>query len=236
MIRRVWQLASAASTVSRVIVATDDDRILSTIVEAGGEAVLTPSTCANGTERVHAAASSLAGDYDYIVNVQGDSPLLPPWILDELLTTMHAARASFATPAVALSWEQCEKLQELRAQGNSSGTTVVSAQDGRALYFSSALLPFIRQAKRPEQCPVKKHIGVYAYTPEVLQQYMDLPASTLESLEKLEQLRALEHGLPIHVVDVDLKGKTLWSVDSPEDVEIAEEIIRREGELITASA
>lgn len=232
MIQRVWRLASAASRVSRVIVATDDERIMNAVEAVGGHAVMTSSSCANGTERVHAAIESLATEVDYIINLQGDSPLTPPWILDKLISVMHEERCPFATPAVALSWDQFDRLTKLREQGNSTGTTVVTRNDGYALYFSSALLPYLRSGDRSGPCPIKKHLGIYAYTPEMLAEYVALPPAELEAIEKLEQLRALAHGIPIRVVEVDLRGRSLWSVDSPEDVPIVEEIILKEGELL----
>jgi 3-deoxy-manno-octulosonate cytidylyltransferase (CMP-KDO synthetase) len=101
-----------------------------------------------------------------------------------------------------------------------------------ALYFSKGIIPFLRTTPANGEPPIFQHIGVYAYRADALKTYIDLPQGMFEEVEQLEQLRALENGMPIRVVQVSLQGRTMWSVDNPQDVARVEEIIRAEGELV----
>ena len=135
-----------------------------------------------------------------------------------------------ATPAVALPADTETRMRADKANGSASGTTVVFDKTLRALYFSKNVIPFRR---KPETgAPVYQHIGLYGYRRETLQQLVDLEPTELEMTESLEQLRALENGIPIQVVLTDYRGRSAWSVDSPEDAQRVEDIIRREGELV----
>ncbi len=231
MVERVRRLAAAAPSVERVIVATDDDRIADTVEGFGGEAVITPEACRNGTERVFEAVKAFAAPDDVIVNLQGDAPLTPPWVIDAAASAMAAEPAPpMATPAVALDEQGEANMREAKARGEVGGTTVVFGRDMNALYFSKAVIPF--QRHREAGTPVYKHIGLYAYRASVLERLVALKPSPLERAESLEQLRALENGVPIRVVLTDYRGRTPWSVDSPEDAERAAAIIAREGEIV----
>jgi 3-deoxy-manno-octulosonate cytidylyltransferase (CMP-KDO synthetase) len=230
MVERVRRLAEAAPSIDRVIVATDDERILHAVEDAGGEAVMTPDTCRNGTERCFEAVKAFAAPGDVIVNLQGDAPLTPPWVIDAAAAAMaDDPSLPLATPAVALTEDAYAKLASAKAAGEVGGTTVVFDKAMNALYFSKAIIPFRRE---DAGVPVHKHIGLYAYRFDTLAHLVALEPSPLERTESLEQLRALENGIPIRIVLTDYRGRTPWSVDSPRDAEIAAQIIAREGEIV----
>lgn len=230
MVERVRRLAAAAPSIDRVLVATDDQRIIEAVKGFGGEAVMTPESCRNGTERAFEAVKDVAADADVIVNLQGDAPLTPPWVIDAAAAAMAEDPAlPLATPAVALSEDAYAKLASAKAAGEVGGTTVVFDKQMKALYFSKAIIPFRRE---DAGVAIHKHIGLYAYRFATLKQLVALEPSPLEQTESLEQLRALENGIPIRVVLTDYRGRTPWSVDSPRDAEIAADIIAREGEIV----
>lgn len=231
MVERVRRLALAAPSVRRVVVATDDQRIVNAVEGFGGEAVMTPESCRNGTERVYEAVKGFAGDTDVILNLQGDAPLTPPWVIEAVAAAMAAEPdLQMATPAVALSPDAYATMAEAKARGEVGGTSVVFGRNMDALYFSKAIIPF--QRERSAGTPVYKHIGLYAYRFATLSRLVELEPTPLEKAESLEQLRALENGIAIRVVLTSYQGRTPWSVDSPRDAEIAAEIIAREGEIV----
>ena len=231
MVQRVHDVAMAAPSIDQVIVATDDERILQAVKAFGGQAVMTPESCRNGTERVFEAARSFASDDDVILNLQGDAPLTPPWVIEAAAKVMlDDPDLPLATPAVELSVEALSLLQAAKAAGEVGGTTVVFDRAYKALYFSKAIIPFQRH---PEAgTPVYKHIGLYAYRFSTLKNLVGLEPSPLEKAESLEQLRALENGIPIRVVLTDYRDRTPCSVDSPSDAQTAEKIVASEGELV----
>lgn len=230
MVRRVWATARAAEGVDRVIVATDDARIFDHVQAFGGEAVMTPETCRNGTERARVAADGLARTPDIVINLQGDAPLTPPWIIAAVSRVLREdPELPIATPAVQMAGETLSKFVAAKDAGEVGGTTVTFDRQGDALYFSKRVIPFVRGSL--EGAPVYKHIGLYGYRIEALRQFSDWPMGVFEAAEQLEQLRALENGMPIRVVITDYRGRTPWSVDSPSDAEMVEAIIAEEGEL-----
>jgi 3-deoxy-manno-octulosonate cytidylyltransferase (CMP-KDO synthetase) len=230
MVERVRRLAVAAPSIDRVIVATDDARILKAVEDFGGEAVMTPESCRNGTERCFDAVKEFASDGDIIVNLQGDAPLTPPWVIDAAAAAMaDDPSLQLATPAVALTEDAYAKLAAAKAAGEVGGTTVVFDKSMNALYFSKTIIPFRRE---DAGVPVHKHIGLYAFRFSTLKSFVALEPSPLERTESLEQLRALENGIPVRIVLTDYRGRTPWSVDSPRDAEIAAQIIEREGEIV----
>jgi 3-deoxy-manno-octulosonate cytidylyltransferase (CMP-KDO synthetase) len=231
MVERVRRLAEAAGSVDRVIVATDDTRILDAVTAQGGQAVMTPDTCRNGTERAYEAVKGFAAPDDVIINLQGDAPLTPPWVIEAVAAQMAAnPDLAMATPAAALTGDAYAKMAEAKAKGEVGGTTVVFDRQMNALYFSKAVIPF--QREKTAGTPVYKHIGLYAYRFATLERLVAMEPTPLEKAESLEQLRALENGIPIRVVLTSYQGRTPWSVDSPRDAEIAADIITREGEII----
>ncbi|WBQ12806.1 3-deoxy-manno-octulosonate cytidylyltransferase [Hyphomonadaceae bacterium BL14] len=230
MVERVRRLADAAGSVDRVLVATDDERIADSVHGFGGEAVMTPEACRNGTERAYEAVKAFARPDDVIVNLQGDAPLTPPWVIEAAAAAMAAEPGlQLATPAVALSDGAYDKLAEAKARGEVGGTSVVFDHAMNALYFSKAIIPFRRHR---DAARIYKHIGLYAYRFAALEKLVALEPGPLELAESLEQLRALENGIPIRVVLTDYRGRTPWSVDSPRDAEIAAQIIAAEGEIV----
>lgn len=233
LLERVWRIGKAVEGVSKVVVATDDTRIIEHVRSFGGEAVMTSESCANGSERVYEATKNLGSTADVIVNLQGDAVLMPPWVIGALVDAMRKdPSVDIATPAVRLNAEQYKSMSAMKGSGVVSGTTVTFAKNGNALYFSKGIIPFVRRIPSSGEPPIFQHIGVYAYRAEALKRYIGLSQGMFEEVEQLEQLRALEHGMPIRVVQVSLQGRTMWSVDNPQDVDRVEEIIRAEGELV----
>ena len=233
LLERVWRVGSAVRGVDRVVIATDDEEILAFAKSFGAEAVMTSPGCRNGSERALAAIETLTLAPEIVVNLQGDAPLTPPWFIESILAALANPDTQIATPAVALSWEEYDRFALSRADARASGTLVVARPSGAALYFSKALIPAVR-ARTGERSPAFRHIGLYGYRLAALQRYAALPPSPLELAEQLEQLRALENGMPIQVVVVDRRGRSLCSIDNPGDIALAEEIVQREGEVLGA--
>ena len=238
MIERVHRIASVALEGATVVVASDDQRIIDHVEAFGGRAVMTPASCANGTERVRAAlealeASAPAASHDeqFVINLQGDAVLTPPWVLSAVFSELQSRPdADIVTPAVRLDWQGLDALQEGRSRGEVGGTTVVFDDEKRALYFSKQPIPLVRD--RRGDCPVYRHIGLYGYRRAALDRYLSLEAGRLERCEGLEQLRALERGMKVQIVVVEYRGRTHASVDNPQDIAQVEAILEREGELI----
>lgn len=141
----------------------------------------------------------------------------------------RAPEVEMVTPAVKLEGEALESFKKHKLTSPASGATVVFDKNFDALYFSKAVVPFIR---KPGAAQIYRHIGLYGYRRKGLERYIGLTPTPLEQAEGLEQLRALEHGMKIRVVIVDYKGRTHGSVDAPADVALVEAIIAREGELV----
>lgn len=233
LLHRTWSIAKAIQHVDEVYIATDDARIQEHAKNFGAKTIRTPIECENGTERVFAAIQQLSPTPDIILNLQGDAVLTPPWIIQPLLNTMlEDTSIALATPANLINLEQYQKMLNAKKAGAVGGTTVVFDKNQYALYFSKSMIPFVRDTT-VEPLPLYKHIGLYAYRYETLKKYLELKPSSLEKTEGLEQLRALENGIKIKIVIVDYKQRTHWAVDSPEDISIVENIIAKEGELIT---
>lgn len=226
MIERVWEIGIAAN-IAEVIIATDDQRLKEFATGFGAKVLMTSPECLTGTDRVAEAATKLPGAIFF--SLQGDAVLTPPWIIRDVLEAMlKDFSIQMATPAVKLEGRALQDFIETKKQGSSTGTSVVFDKDKNALYFSKALIPF----SRTHLSAVYRHIGLYAYRKETLLRLQSLPEGPLEKAEKLEQLRALENGIPIKVVEVNYQGRTHGSVDRPEDVAVVEKIISSEGELL----
>jgi 3-deoxy-manno-octulosonate cytidylyltransferase (CMP-KDO synthetase) len=237
LLERTWRIAKAVKGVDEVYIATEDERIAEHATSFGAKAQITSSSCTNGTERILDALKRLALKPQIIINLQGDAVLTPPHSIEALVDTLKKKReVGFATLAVKLSEEQYEELRLKKTNSSASGTLVTFDRTGKALYFSKSIIPYVRHQSNGQKAqagpPIYRHIGLYAYRYDVLTRYVNLEPTPLEICEGLEQLRALENGIPIQVVEVDYKGRTHWSVDSPEDAKMAEQIILREGELL----
>lgn len=203
MVCRVYDRASQAKLVSRTLVATDDERILQAVREHGGEAMMTRADHPTGTDRLAEVAASFP-DVDLIINVQGDEPLIEPSLIDELASVFET------DPDLRMATVKTE-IKDEEEQHNPNNVKVVTDQNGYALYFSRSLLPYPRH----EGCPVYKHIGIYAYQRDFLLAYAKMPSTPLEEAESLEQLRALENGYRIKVVETRAK---FVGVDTAEDL------------------
>ncbi|MEI8366611.1 MAG: 3-deoxy-manno-octulosonate cytidylyltransferase [Parachlamydiaceae bacterium] len=232
MIERVWRSAKAVPSASDVVIATDDADLKKFTEGFGATVLMTSPDCLTGTDRVAEVSSLLGAQYSIYFSLQGDAVLTPPWVIETVLQTMLAdPSVGMATPAVRLKGEALADFVQSKRGGSSSGTTVTFDRKGNALYFSKALIPYNRNETSPERI-IYRHIGLYAYRTHVLQNLSRLPEGPFEREEKLEQLRALENGIPIRVVEVDYRGRTHGSVDRPEDVLFIEKVIAKEGELL----
>jgi 3-deoxy-manno-octulosonate cytidylyltransferase (CMP-KDO synthetase) len=216
MVEHVWRRCREADVFHEVLVATDDERIRQAVERFGGAAVMTSPTCATGTDRVAEVARSRPG-VEVWVNVQGDEPLLDPQALQVLAGLFEDPEVRMGTLVRPL---------EATEVANPNVVKAVLARNGDALYFSRAALPFIREAGHEASVPRWAHIGLYGYRHETLMQLSSLAPTPLEDAEKLEQLRALEHGLRIRC------GQVHWStvaVDVPGDVARVEAVMRSRG-------
>lgn len=211
LIQRVWEMVACVQGLDEIIVATDDERIAEVVRDFGGRAMMTSPDCQSGSDRVREVAQTV--DADVYVNVQGDEPLLESLAIEKLLNVFeHDASVQVATLCSPISREDAQ---------SSNLVKVVRDHAGNALYFSRAPLPFVREAN--ETADYFGHIGIYAYRREALTVFTSLPASDLEKAEKLEQLRFLQAGIPIRVLEVPRMGV---GVDTQEDLERVRTVIR----------
>jgi 3-deoxy-manno-octulosonate cytidylyltransferase (CMP-KDO synthetase) len=215
MIEHVVARCREAAVFSRVVVATDDERIATVVRGFGGEAMLTSPACASGTDRVAevSRALSLSGD-TVVVNVQGDEPAMPPRSLVALVRCFDDPALELATLVRPL--EAAERTMP-------SVVKVVLDERDQALYFSRADIPFERDAGHPPP-PRWAHLGLYGYRVRTLLRLATLPPTPLERAESLEQLRALGHGIPIRCAKTN---RASVAVDRPEDVPLAEAALDR---------
>ena len=222
--RSVMAARAASAGVIPVYVATDDQRIADAAKALGVEVIMTSESCRNGTERVAEALRNAGISADIIVNLQGDAPLTPPHFVTALIEAMRAdPDCGMATPCLRCDEETVKNLLTDRAEGRVGATTVVADKAGRALYFSKEVIPFTNGKGVVEgRVPVFHHVGVYAYRPAALTAYAGWEQGPLETLEGLEQLRFLENGHPIKVVDVQAPGAKFWELNNPSDVPLIE--------------
>lgn len=206
----VYEAVRSSPLLSDVIIATDSDEILETCRRHGWKAQMTSAAHRSGTERVHEISNSVTADV--YVNVQGDEPLVRPEQIATLIEVMKDAAVRVGTVKTPCPLEEIY---------NPNAVKVVTAPDGRALYFSRATIPFDRDNTGP---PYFKHLGLYAYRKAALDLFVSRPESALEKTERLEQLRFLENGIPIYV------GETPYDsvgVDTEEDLQRVAEILRK---------
>ncbi len=213
MIVRVMRQARRARSLARVIVATDDERIAAAVRAAGGEAAMTSAAHQSGTDRIAEVARRVTAEI--YLNVQGDQPFIAPEDLDALSAAMTAdaglAMATLATP-----------IADLEEWRNPNKVKVVCGANGDALYFSRSPIPCMRDGGGVPAA-ARRHIGVYGYRRDFLLRFAALTPGVLEGIEKLEQLRALEHGYRIRVVN---SAAPSLEVDTPEDLELANRAAR----------
>lgn len=206
LIQYTWEATCRAESLDEVIVATDSEEIAACVRSFGGRAELTGEH-PSGTDRIAEIARRCCPDADILVNIQGDEPEIDPAQIDELVSLVAGdASCEMATLATPIT--------SIEDRDDPSCVKVVCAADGRALYFSRAPIPHVRDSDSPSQSPWLLHLGIYAYRRDFLLQLTKLPPSRLEQLEKLEQLRALEAGALIRVGIVEHPAV---GIDTPED-------------------
>jgi 3-deoxy-manno-octulosonate cytidylyltransferase (CMP-KDO synthetase) len=209
MIQHVYEQVSRTEIMDRVIVATDDERIADAVKSFQGEVVMTSSLHVSGTDRCLEAYEKLGEDFDLIVNIQGDEPFVSQSILQDLIRLFDDEKVSIGTLSKKINTE--EALSENKVK-------VVFDKYGKALYFSRSRIPY------GDMAVFYKHLGIYAYKPNVLKRICQLDPSTLEQSERLEQLRWLENGVDIHVGVTEHES---IAVDTPEDLIAAETYFRK---------
>jgi len=213
LIEWVWESACSSGAAS-VVIATDDERIRQAAAGFGAECILTSAQHASGTDRIAEVAHARGfADDDIVVNLQGDEPLMPPAVISEIAAALEARPSIDIATAVAPIGSLAEFL-------DAGCVKALRALDGRALYFSRAPVPWPREDVS-EGVPMRfdgawRHVGIYAYRVRSLLKFAGWPPSVLEATEKLEQLRALEHGMSIHLVVV--REAPPAGVDTPEDL------------------
>jgi len=228
LIRRSFEAASQVRNATTIRIATDDERISKAVRDFGGDVIMTPENCANGTERVAAALPSLNKDMEVIVNFQGDGLLTPAYLVERLIAHMQAdPSCPVATVAVRCSATAYRHLVIDQAEGRVGGTTVVLDSRDNALYFSKRVLPHIAAGHPLElDPPVLLHLGLYAYRREALKQYLSWPETDLERIEGLEQLRFLFHHVPIHVLRTEPPEWDVIELNNPSDTGPIEAILK----------
>ncbi len=227
LIQWSYEAGKAVRGGAQVAVATDDQRIADAVSGFGGVALMTPESCANGTERVAACLHQLP-DADLLINLQGDALLTPPAFVEALIAHMQAnPHVQVATAAVRCSVETFQHLAHDAANGRVGGTTVVLNGKSEALYFSKRILPYLPDGRMPDaDTPVLLHLGLYAYRREALERYVATGTTMLEMVEGLEQLRFLYAGVPVSVVTLEEQGYPIVEVNNPTDIPIVEAIMR----------
>ena len=216
VIQRVYEQVSRV--VDETYVATDDQRIYDAVEAFGGKVVMTRSDHKSGTDRIEEAAEKIGGDFDVVVNVQGDEPFIQA---SQIETVCHC----FDDPTTQIATLGKPFGNDMDAIGNPNSPKIVVDKKGFALYFSRSIIPFVRgvdSEEWPSAYPFLKHLGLYAYRREVLREVTQLPQGVLEKAESLEQLRWLENGYKIRVglTDIETVG-----IDTPADLERAEKFL-----------
>ncbi len=236
LLHRTIDLARRSATGdARVVVATDDAGIADHAALAGAQAVMTEPTITSGSGRTLAAAIALgAGEDTIVVNLQGDAPFQPVGALPAVIAALRDGSADVATPVVRLGWDALDALRLHKQRAPFSGTTCVRDSDGRALWFSKAILPAIRgedalRAASPLS-PVLRHVGLYGYRLPALERFEAAASTELERLEGLEQLRLLDLHLTIDAVEVEPARFDISGIDTEADIMRAEELIALHGD------
>lgn len=223
LIQRVVEQARKA--IDNVVVATDDERIKEAVEKFGGRAVMTSEKCPSGTDRCREAFEKLGEESDVVINLQGDEPFIDPSLITRLGKAFEDPSTDIATLTVPFP-----KTATFKDLNNPNSPKIVLDKNGNAMYFSRSVIPFLRD-EDPDTWACKhtyyKHIGVYAFRSDVLKEVAALPQGTLEKCESLEQLRWLESGYRIKVIETD---HSTIGIDTPEDMAKAIEFIKAHGE------
>lgn len=213
MLGWVYRAAQASPLLDQVLVATDAPEVAEYARSQGWPSVMTSPELASGTDRVHAAAATI--DADIYINIQGDEPLVRPEHIDALLRPFRRTSAEVTTLSTPCPVEEID---------NPNAVKVVTATDGRALYFSRHAIPYHRDPASGPGVPCRKHLGLYGYRKTALERFAQLSPSPLEVTERLEQLRLLENGVAIYVEQTPFNT---IGVDTEEDLIAAERILCR---------
>ena len=219
MIQRVYEQCLKTEALSDVIVATDDKRIFDHVISFGGKVQMTSPNHPTGTDRIAEIASKMEG-FDLIVNIQGDEPFIHPQQIEAVLKVFEKNKsAQIATGVRAIK-------NQLDIE-NPNVVKAVFGKNGKALYFSRSLIPFLRNIKKEDWSTITfyKHIGMYAFRRDALLEITTLTPSRLEKLESLEQLRWLENGFEIFITELPFDS---FGIDTPEDLNEAEKIMNNE--------
>ncbi len=219
MIQRVYERCTESPLLQSVCVATDDERVRDAVLAFGGQAMMTRADHPSGTDRVAEVAAALGADI--VVNIQGDQPFIHPDMLDEAVRPL----LDDATAEIATLMFRIVREEDL---ANPAVVKVVADLNGNALYFSRSLIPYPREKV---EHGVFEHVGVYAYRKDTLMRLTKLPPTTLERVESLEQLRWLEHGLRIRIIESAIPDRDHhgFSVDTPADLARAEQMYFEKG-------
>lgn len=223
IIQRVYEQVKRA--VEDVVVATDDDRIMAAVEAFGGRAVMTSTEHRSGTDRCYEALQKVGGDYDIVINVQGDEPFIQPEQIRSLVSCFEDEATDIATLVKPFTPED-----GIEALENPNSPKVVISRDMKAIYFSRSVIPYIREVERTEwltKHTFYKHIGMYAFRAKTLGEVTSLAQSSLELSEKLEQLRWLESG---YRIGVGITHIETIGIDTPDDLRRAEEFLATRGE------
>ena len=211
MLQRVYEQASRSKLLDTVVVATDDQRIFEHAQSFGARVVMTGENHPSGTDRCWDAVQQLSEQYDYVINIQGDEPFLNPEQIDELAEVLQDKSVELATQMIAVHDHDI-----LFDRGE---VKILLNEKNEALYFSRMVIPFIKGIAESDwhlHHSYYRHVGMYAYRMDILHKITQLPVSSLEKAESLEQLRWLEHGFRIKCVETKYESHC---IDTPEDVE-----------------
>lgn len=236
LLHRTIDLARRSVTdYARLVVATDDVRIARHAETAGVEVIMTDAAITSGSGRALAAARAMATTDDMIVvNLQGDAPFQPVGALKAVITALQSGTADVATPVVRLDWLALDALRRHKLHAPFSGTTCVRDTNGRALWFSKAILPAMRDESRlraaTPSSPVLRHVGLYAYRLPALEAFEAAAPTEIEQLEGLEQLRLLDLHLTIDAIEVPPAMFDISGIDTEADIARAETLIAQHGD------
>lgn len=221
----------ASRNIFPIYVATDDERIATEAKRLSAEVIMTSTNCRNGTERVAEAVAAAGISAEIVVNLQGDAPLTPAHFIHALIDTLSEDEScNMATPFLRCDAETAKNLLTDRREGRVGATTVVFDSNHRALYFSKEVIPFTNGIGIVDGIvPIFHHVGVYAYRRKILESYSDWEIGPLERNEGLEQLRFLENGHSIRMVEVSAPGSAFWELNNPNDVELIEKYLLKMG-------
>lgn len=231
MLARMIEIAKKAAAIASLdfIVATDHQEIATHAQSLGARAIITDPKIPSGSDRCFAAAKLYGASVDLVINLQGDAPFTPPAHIASLVTTASLTRADIYTLGIQLSWDELDLLRTQKKTAPFSGTTCVRDEGGRAIWFSKKIIPAIRNENELRagvvMSPVIRHIGVYGYRYDALSRYVTLAPSPYEKLEGLEQLRAIEAGMHIHLSLTQRPRLSMSGIDSPEDIVRAEKML-----------